>query len=188
MGKGKIILHEKLECAELRVEMDITEAQSLEMTEKTRYRVKEECYPYELAQAIALSHPDKWGWIIVSDDEAQLQKGLMENKAARYVKGKLEHDEELRVFFRKQRVTKAYSVCSRNNREDWFLLADPLEEGEKWLLDMIQKETLPDPEYNARLYINLELKGYISTRTWMGLPSQAWLTEKGKAYLKTIKP
>lgn len=188
MEKGKIILLEKLECAELRVETDDIGAQSPEMTEKTRYRVKGECYPYELAQAIASSIPDKWGWIVVSDDEAKLRKGLMENKAARHVHGKLEQDEMLRVFFRGQRVTKAYRVCGRNNREDWFLLADPLTEPEKYLLEDLSKELLPDPEYNQTWYIELETKGYIGTNTWRGLPYQAWLTEKGKAYLETIKP
>lgn len=187
MEKGKIILLEKLELAELRVEMDITEAQSLEMTEKTRYRVKGECYPYELAQAIASSIPDKWGWIIVSDDEAQLQKGLMENKAARYVKGKLEYDEELRVFFRGKRAIKAQSIC-QGDHEDWYILADPLELPERWLLEKIQKGRTPDPDYNFALYTELEHKGYIGTKYYHGIPSQAWLTEKGKAYLETIKP
>ena len=176
--------------------MEITEAlettaenkaTGIPRTTETTYRVKEDYYITELARAIASSRPDKWGWIIVSDDKTQLQKGLQANKAARHVKGKLEHDEELRVFFRGKRAIKAQSIC-QGDHEDWYILADPLELPERWLLEKIQKGRIPDPDYNFALYTELEHKGYIGTKTWMGLPCRAWLTEKGKAYLETIKP
>lgn len=183
MRNGKIILLEKLEIAELHMETDTAGAASPKMTETTRYRVKGECYPYELAQAIASSIPDKWGWIAVSDDEAKLRKSLMANKAARHVHGKLEQDEMLRVFFRGQRVMEAYSA-SKGDREDWFLLADPLDKKQKCLLNDLSKGLLPDPENLAWTYSELENKGYIGTEYHNGAPYNAWLTEKGKAYLE----
>ena len=131
MEKKTAKLIELLELTELRMSVTETESTVFEKIiptidiESDKYKTKRDCLVEELATAIASADKGKWGWIIISDNEEELSKGLLFNKVAvLYRHGKLEKDEYVRTFFQGRRVIKARSQ-SMGDRADWYVLAEP---------------------------------------------------------------
>lgn len=125
MEKENAKLQELLDLAELRMTIPITEQAVFEtVKESVWYKPKRNCDIWELATAISSADREKWGWIIVCDNEERLEKGLMHNKAAFYRHGNLEQYEYVRTFYYGHRVVKAR--CERRgDRADWYVLSEP---------------------------------------------------------------